>query len=141
MLKKFYSMLFLVLIMAGSAFAIDWHQADRNNVTWDTVTTLTDGGDIPAGDIIRYRLYRVPLPVFLQGGAPELMAEISETEYKITFEQEGPIVVGVSAIRYIDVNGDGKFDYDDLDPDGNPSIQESSIAWSFQADPPFGFSI
>lgn len=101
----------ILLLFCGSAQAASVI-ADQKTVAWDAVTTNTDGEALPEGSDIRYK-------VFLMNSQTLDVTEVTtdpvtETQYLITFTQEGNFFFGVQAVRYID---------------GSPASY-SSIAWS-----------
>ena len=83
----------------GRAYGQTWHPANQATVGWDAVTTLANGDPLPAGDEIRYSVVRA--------GAdkqnPVVVADrILETQFTVTFEQEGRYLLGVYAHRIAD---------------------------------------
>ncbi len=124
---------FLCLVTT-SANATSWLRANEVTIAWDAVSSNP-------GDQIAYK-------VFLKNTVTSdefFIAEESSTEYLITFVTEGLFLAGVSTVRKVDVNLDGVWNDDDVDPDGNLVIVESTITWSNSTDivevpDPFGLS-
>lgn len=104
----------LIGLIAGHAFAIEWHIANQKTIAWDPVTTLTDGTSLPAGDSVLYRIW-----IKRDGQINEsvIADNVDMTQYTLTLDQEGRFFVGIQAIRVYTI-------------DGQDLISESEIAWS-----------
>ena len=103
-----------IIFCASLGFAQTWYMANQSTVAWDNVSTLSGGDPVPAGDVIKYRVY---LKDAISGN-PTVVSpsgDIAANEFVITLDTEGSYFVGVSAVRY-DSSG--------------VEIGESVIAWS-----------
>jgi len=110
----------ILVLISGLAVGQVWHLANQATVAWDESTALVNGDPIPAGDIVRYKIY-------LSDGVGN-RTELEETDNSqatITFTNEGQFFVGVSSLRY--------------DQENN-LLSESPITWSnVEPSEPFGF--
>ena len=117
---------FILVFSVGVVYGQTWHTANQATVAWDAVTTLSNGDPVPAGDIVRYKVW---LKNAVTGGEPVELGEVAELEYTITLNTEGKYFVGVSALRYTSEN---------------ILISKSTICWSdmvactAEAEGPFG---
>ena len=102
----------ILFFFSGVAYGQTWHTANQVTVAWDAVTTLSNGGPIPAGDSVKYKVW---LKNAVTGGDPTELGEITDLEYTITLNTEGKYFVGVSALRYTS---------EDM------LLNESTISWS-----------
>jgi hypothetical protein len=111
----------VIVAMAAGAHAQTWHTANQGTVAWDSVAKVADT------DTIKYQVYtRSDL---VSAGSP-VGSEITDTQFVISFANEGRYYVGVKAIRY---------------PQGETVGIQSATAWSSNAadcaaDGPFGFA-
>ncbi|RKY08634.1 MAG: hypothetical protein DRP56_03785 [Planctomycetota bacterium] len=112
--------LLVLLLLPGFIFAQDdWHTANQATVGWDAVTTLENGDPVPPNDTVTYKVY---LRDYNTGDETLLTTDgngISETQYTITFDNEGLYIAGVSAVRL---------------PEGETDPLESTICWSDMPD-------
>ena len=122
---------------------MDWIRSNVASISWAGVSTKQDGSALPVGDVIKYRVYHRD-----ELGNETFLVETELLNTVIDFIQEGRYIVGISSVRYVDVNKDGQFtdiegqtlDFGpDLDETGNYVIIESDISWSDQAVPSFGY--
>ena len=125
MKKIFFVVLFIVLACSVSAHGQTWYTTNQATVSWNAVTTLSDGSAIPAGDTIRYQLY---LRIGTSGNGAAYGAETASTQATVTFTAEGAWFIGIKALRY--VAGE------------TAPVGESVISWSSDAgatdNAPFG---
>ncbi|MGB2828564.1 MAG: hypothetical protein WBC50_10290 [Dehalococcoidales bacterium] len=123
-MKTFLVIIGILFFFSGIAYGQTWYTANQVTVQWDAVTELSNGDPVPAGDIIRYKVW---LKNAVTGGEPVELAEIAELEYTITLNTEGKYFAGVSALRYTSEN---------------ILLNESTISWSdvaeCTAEGPFG---
>lgn len=121
-------MILFFLFIAGSANAIDWTVANQSTIAWIPVTKTSSGLDMPEGDQIKYEVYIVKEGADKQTAI--MVGETTESEFVVTFDQEGRWLAGVKTIR---------------SPALSPEdIKKSAITWSDVIDPavvpvPFGF--
>lgn len=96
--------------------ADNWYIANQIDVSWDAVTTLSNGDTVPPEDTIKYEIYLLP-----DGGDPAtdlLLIDTTETiPYTITMQWDGDYYAGVKAQRFIPAYPD-------------TPASESVIAWS-----------
>ena len=123
-MKTFLVIIGTLFFLSGAAWGQTWHTANQATVAWDAVTTLSNGDPVPAGDIVKYKVW---LKNAMTGGEPVELGEVAELEYTVTLNTEGKYFVGVSALRYTSEN---------------ILIGESIICWSdtvaCTAEGPFG---
>ena len=88
----------MLTLLCFGARAMDWTTANQITVAWSPVTTLADGSAIPPGDQILYEVYFVP-----ETGDKSIdrifIGETNETQYVITFVEEGCYFIGVRSAR------------------------------------------
>jgi len=106
-MKYFSRVIFLLIIgfffiLVDICFPLDWTTANQVTVAWTPVITLADGSVVPPGDEIFYEVYSVP-----ETGDKNLdkvfIGETNETEYVVTFAEEGCYFIGVRSARVRDV--------------------------------------
>ena len=102
-----------ILLCATVASAQTWHTANQGTFAWDAVTQLSDGTNVPAGDIVKYQAYKRLSPALPTAGE-KVGSEITTLQQTVSFTTEGGYFVGASAIRYV----------------GADRIGESPVAWS-----------
>jgi hypothetical protein len=88
------------LIFSGPVLAVEWKKTNQATVAWDAVTTLADGMPIPAGDVVKYRVYLANHQTDPDKANPALLGETDLLDYTITLNTEGRFVVGVQTVRY-----------------------------------------
>jgi len=92
----------LVFIIIDICHPLDWTTANQVTVAWTPVITLADGSGIPPGDQILYEVYFV-----LETGDKNLdkifIGETNDSEYVVTFAEEGCYFIGVRSVRVRDV--------------------------------------
>ena len=109
--------LMLVLLFALSIFsppgaeAQTYYNTNQGTFGWDAPTKLMDGSNIPPGSTIKYQCWRRLVPATV---GEKVGAELTPTQYTVSFTSEGSYFVGVEALRYVGV---------DL-------VSRSAIAWS-----------
>lgn len=84
-------------VMKCEAAEITWHQLNEARVAWDAVTKLTDGSDVPEGDLVRYKVF------VAEPEKKDEKFELGETElleFKVGIPKEGKFYAGVQALRY-----------------------------------------
>lgn len=84
-LKKF-AVLLVLIPLAAPVFAMDWVTANQLTVGWDPVTA--DGA-------ISYNVYTRNIHT----GTETLAGNTTETQFTVTFAQEGRFVIGVETVR------------------------------------------
>ena len=111
--------LVLALLFPLQALAQTWHTANQTTVGWGAVTTLSDGTDIPSGDVVKYQVYLANAKTDPNKANPTLVGEVETLQETITLNVEGNYFVGVKARRYI------------VNPDSSQElVGEASISWS-----------
>lgn len=124
-MKKILFILVSLLLFASVASAETWYKVNQATFAWDAVTTLVqeDGTTIPvpATDVIRYNVFVKDRKT---GAENEVAHEILETQFTISFPNEGFYYLGAQTVRYVSVDG--------LIPSGDPPLT-SAIAWSSDA--------
>lgn len=105
----------LVVFAPGPAFGQEWIITNQATVTWDAVTTRSDGVPFPAGDQIAYSVYLVNATTDPDKTSPILQSTVFDTECVITLSDEPKYFVGLKTIRML---GDGTI------------VGESVIGWS-----------
>ena len=121
----------IVFMWSTMSQALVWHPANQSTFAWDPVTETDTGGPLSPGDSITYRIYlRQIIGTTVQ--PDQLVAQISETTYTVTFPNEGKFIVGVQTVR---ITGGGG---------GDPPVElTSAINWSdvngVMTPVPFGF--
>ncbi|MBA7610087.1 hypothetical protein ES703_17292 [subsurface metagenome] len=92
----------ILWLLCFGARAMDWTTANQVTVGWTPVTSLVDGSAIPPGDEILYEVFAV-----LETGDKSIdrifIGETNETEYVVTFAEEGCYFIGVRSARVRDV--------------------------------------
>ena len=136
-MKKITLIIIVLLFSFGSAFGLDWILDANRTVGWDPVTTLPNGDPIPSGDQVKYKVYVKKIG----STAETAIGETDQVEYQIPFTQEGRFLVGVSTVRYIDVNEDGKIELDNGDRREESPDKSWSDAGGETAPVPFGFEL
>jgi hypothetical protein len=105
----------LVVFAPSPAFGQEWIITNQATVTWDAVTTRSDGVPFPAGDQIAYSAYLADASTDPDKTNPMLQSTVFDTECVITLVDEGKYFVGLRTIR---MSSDGAV------------IGESVIGWS-----------
>lgn len=100
----------ICLFLLTHAKAMDWHGADQVTMSWDPVTTLSDGTPAPAGEIT----YTVWVENAADASETEIASGIAGTSYTFTFGAEGKYILGVQTVRTVD----------------GVVLESSSISWS-----------
>ena len=102
-----------LLLVASVASAQTWHNANQATLAWNAVTQLSDNTTIPAGNVVKYQVWRRLSPALPTAG--EMVAgEITSLQQVVTFTVEGGYFLGVQALRFVD----------------NVKVSSSTIAWS-----------
>ena len=109
---KYLFTILLILMMASTAWAMDWHDTNQVTIAWDNPTELSSGAPVPEDNTISNIIYVAPDEDKAQKVE---VGETPNTEYTITLDSEGKYLVGVKSVR--------------LDAEGN-QLSESIIAWS-----------
>ncbi len=112
--------LLLIFMAALSGYAQEIVYTNQVTVTWDEVTTLTDGSLIPEDDVVTYEVYR----------NDELMDEIDLPPYTMTIMPEVTTRVGVKAKRVTAVYGEvtqSGYLWSDVDGVPNPWVVRSVL--------------
>lgn len=109
-MKRVGFIVLFLLVAAGSAYGQTWYPANQAEVQWNQVTTLADGRQVPADNVIQYAVY-----IATDKGNPTEVVDFLElTSFLISFSQEGRFYVGVQAIRLMD----------------GAEVSRSEISWS-----------
>lgn len=103
------------LIIPSFVAAQEWITANQASVTWDKVTTFTNGKAIPEDNIIEYKIYLSDLLTDPGHENPIEAGSTNSVEYTITLGEEGQYFVGLQTIRKL---SDGTI------------VGESVIGWS-----------
>jgi len=105
MRNKIFATVFVLsvfLFWHNIIFGMDWTTANQVTVAWSPVITLANGLVVPPGDEIYYEVYSVP-----ETGDKSIdrifIGETNETEYVVTFAEEGYYFIGVKSVRVRDV--------------------------------------
>lgn len=113
----------------SEAASINWHPTNQATVSWDAVSTFSDGSALPADSTVQYAVYTRkdtdPITTFV------LATTVSAPTAVITFTVEGRYFVGIKAQRY--VSGA-------LIPESDSNISWSDVAASTQGGVPFGIA-
>jgi len=109
----------LVASMASYAIAQEWKTANQYVLTWDAVTTKTDGNPFSSGDVIEYTVFLVNAVTDPNKTNPVEVGTTAETTYTLTLNTEGKYFVGVRTNRTL---------VDDPD-----TTLTSEVAWSDDA--------
>lgn len=116
MKTKIIAILILGLwIFCGNAAAVDWKVTNQATIAWDAVITLGDGSALPAGNLIKYKVYLANAITDPNKQNPATLGETDQLEYLITLNAEGKFIPGVSAVRYDETGA---------------AIDESAINWA-----------
>jgi len=111
--------LFLVTIFSCwtiyDAYAQEWVIANQSTISWDAVTTLSNGAPIPENDLIEYTVYLSNAVADPDKSNPIEVGSVNGTEYTIIMSTEGKYFVGLKTVRKL--------------ADGT-NIGESVIGWS-----------
>lgn len=75
-----------------------WYPLDQATVSWDPVTKLIDGSQLPAGSTVQYLVFT---KVGVSGTPQQVGQAITATQLTITFSAEGSYFVGVKAQRIV----------------------------------------
>ena len=105
----------LILITPGQVDGQEWLITNQATVSWDAVTTRSDGVPFPAGDQIAYSVYLADASTDTEKTNPILQSTVFDTECVVTIENEGGYFVGLKTVR---MSADGAV------------IGESVIGWS-----------
>ena len=122
--KSLSTILFVLLFFITPAIALDWQTTNQSTIAWDAY----DASAGNPGDEYRYNVY-----IKLQGDTVGTLVsqEQVSTEFTATFTSEGFFIVGVSTVRFVDLDLSGSYDPTvDIDENGDPVILESTINWS-----------
>jgi hypothetical protein len=111
MIKLFIGLILSITLFITPVFSQTWHTANQVTVTWDAVTTNSDGNPLSTTDPIKYQVYSKLAP---SGTEDKVGTEITTLSQTVSFSSEGSYYLGVKAIRYI----------------GTEKVGESAIAWS-----------
>ena len=90
----------MIFIIAASGFCVDWRTTNQATVAWDAVNTLSDGSALPAGDIVKYRVYLANAITDPNKANPALIDETDLLQFTLTLNAEGRYLIGVQAVRY-----------------------------------------
>jgi hypothetical protein len=121
-LKKYRLALALsaVLLLATTAWALDWHTANQSTVAWDAVTTDVDGNPVPAaGERLSYTLYLANSVTDPDKTNPTEVGTTQALSLVITLGVKGSYYVGIKSILEAD-DGAG----------GWTAASESGVVWS-----------
>jgi len=94
----------LAIVSAGFANAVEWHTANEKTISWDAVTTLTDGNPIPANHTLKYRIYLANAITDPDKTNAALLVETDQLSYSIVLNTEGKYFAGVQTVRYDENN-------------------------------------
>ena len=125
-MKRLFALFFVFLLSVSSAYGQEWHVGTEMPVEWDAVTTLTDGSDVPPGDVVGYAFYLTDFVTDPDKSSPSLIDEITGTQYTVSLDPFRWHLVGVQAIRRTSLGIE---------------VSRSTIAWSddpVSAPEPFG---
>jgi hypothetical protein len=100
------------LSFPGVAAGETWYNTNQATIAWDAVTKLADDENIPAEDVIQYRVFIED--AVLSQPVEVTTAPITATSFVTTFTAEGSYYVGVKAERVVD----------------GTVVGDSSVAWS-----------
>jgi len=116
------AILFLLTIFAGwcihDAYGQNWIIANQSTVTWDAVTTLSDGSAIPDGDVIEYKAYMNDVILDPLKLNPIEVGVVDVTQFTFTLTPENRYLVGLQTVRKLS---------------DSTVIGESVIGWSDNA--------
>jgi archaellum component FlaF (FlaF/FlaG flagellin family) len=100
-MKKLFVCLILslFLVLPNLAFSQTWVTANQATVSWDAVTTLSNGTPVPTNDIIEYTVYLSNAITDPAKTNPAEVATVSTTEQVITLVDEGQYFVGLKTVR------------------------------------------
>ncbi|MBA7495942.1 hypothetical protein ES702_06538 [subsurface metagenome] len=94
----FWLVVMSFIILVDICWPMDWTTANQVTVAWTEVTALADGSAVPPGDQILYEVFAV-----LETGDKSIdrifIGETNETEYVVTFAEEGRYFIGVRSAR------------------------------------------
>jgi hypothetical protein len=90
----------IVAVFAIDSNAIDWKKTNQATVAWDAVSVLGDGTALPAGDVVKYRVYLANEKTDPDKANPSKLGETDLLQYTITLNTEGRFWVGVQSVRY-----------------------------------------
>lgn len=105
----------LFLALPTLAFSQEWITANQTTITWDAVTTLSDGTPLSGNDTIAYTIYLSNAITDPDKDNPAEIDTIEDTQKIITLVNEGQYFVGLKSIRKL---ADGTV------------VGESDIGWS-----------
>lgn len=98
MLKKVYFMVLLLCLFAVPVLALEWVNTNQATVTWDAVTTLSDGTAIPEDNLVEYAVYSVEATDVDKENPVEL-GITPELTYTITMHEEAEVLIGLRTLR------------------------------------------
>ena len=91
-MKKLISVIALmIMFMSATVFALEWQTANQITIAWDP------SAKIVSTDIISYTVYSKVMGT----DTPVIIGETSDTQYVVTFIEEGRYYLGVSATRLV----------------------------------------
>ncbi len=105
----------MIMCAPGQADGQEWLITNQATVSWEAVTTRSDGVPFPTGDQIAYSAYLADASTDPNKTSPILQSTVFDTECVITLKDEGKYFVGLKTIR---MSADGAV------------IGESVIGWS-----------
>ncbi len=105
----------LFLVLPNFASSQEWFTANQTTVTWDAVTTLSNGTPLPEDNIIEYAVYLSNAVTDPDKTNPAEIGIAGVTEHIITLVNEGQYFIGLKTIRKL---ADGSV------------IGESDIGWT-----------
>ena len=119
MFKKF-CVIILVSLLALPVCALGqtWVTANQSTISWDAVTTLSNGSVIPDTSVIEYNVYLCNAVTDPGKTNPTLIETVSDLQSILTLVNEGQYFVGVQTVR--------KFE--------GEVISESAIGWTDNPD-------
>ncbi|MHC4644023.1 MAG: hypothetical protein ACYTBJ_00880 [Planctomycetota bacterium] len=120
---NFFFCFLILLFFTVPAMALDWQTTNQSTIAWDAYV-----GTGNPGDEYRYNVY-----IKNQGDAVGTLVSQEQvaTQFTATFTTEGFYIVGVSTVRFVDLDLNGTYDPTvDVDENGDPVIMESPINWS-----------
>jgi len=110
---KLLFVLVIVFTMADVLWPMDWTLTNQATLAWSPVSALGDGSAIPPGDLVSYGVFIVP-ETGNKINDRVSVGETDDSQFVVTFENEGRFFLGVNARRLRD----------------NVVISRSSVSWS-----------
>lgn len=92
----------LFLVVPTITFGQTWVTTNQATVSWEAVTSLSDGTVIPATNTIKYVVYLSNATTDVDKTKPSEVGTVIDTTFVITLIDEGKYFVGLKTLRFAD---------------------------------------